>query len=1187
MESKLYTRLLTWLSFILMFIQTSNEAFASHAQSADITYKCLGGNQYEISLSFYRDCAGVAAPGTATINLSSASCGQNFNTTLNQIPGTGIDVSPLCASAVSLCSGGTYPGVQEYIYRGIVTLPMSCTDWVFSFSLCCRNATIGTIVSPSSESIYVEAHLDNLNFPCNNSPTFSNNLVPFACVGQPYCFNNGASDVDGDSLYYTLIAPETSPTTTVTYIAPYSATQPLASSPLVSFNQLTGDMCATPTMIEVTVFAILVQEYRAEVLVGSVMRDVQMRTMTCTNTNPYVNGMNNTGTYSLTACAGVPINFNINAFDVDSGQTVSLSWNAGIAAASFISSGGALPTGTFSWTPTAADISSVGHCFTVTVQDDNCPYNGSQTYSFCITVTGIVLGTTSTPANCGLPNGTASVQILAGTGPFTYQWLPGGATGTTSAGLSAGAYTINVTGSGGCTSSANVTVPAGATPAVVNATTTPVSCYAGNNGTANANATGGAAPYTYSWSSGSTAATVSSLMAGVYTVAVTTSNGCVTHDTIAVTQPASPLTFTLSQTNVNCNGSSDGTATIVVAGGTGPYSYLWNTTPLQTTAAAINLNAALHSIVVTDNNGCVVSASVSITQPPALNVNTMIIHNVTCNGFADGYATVGASGGIGIYNYMWSTTPATLTQTVSGLSPGNYTATVTDANGCSSASTITITQPAALTISSAGFPTSCYGSSNGQGIVIPAGGSPTYTYQWMPSGGTGASATGLVAGIYTATTTDANGCTASATITITQPGPVVTSAIGSTTICSGQNTVITASATGGSGSYTYNWTGVGTGASQTVSPSANTTYNVIATDALGCIGNIANVTVNVTSLTAANLTVSSGAIICVGNSSVISSNVFGSTGPVTISWSSGLGSGNGPFTVSPTSSTTYVVTVTDACGNSVYGYVPVTVNPLPVINISPQSVVSCSQATLNFVDYSTTNTGAQYMWSFGDGSISNQTNPVHDYTSSGTYTVTVVVTSPAGCVNTANTTNTVVVNPGTFAQFSANAIDGTIISPSYIFNDASVNAATHYWTFGDGTNSSTISPQHTYAAEGIYTVTLYTTTTAGCRDSVSTPVEIKPVFTIYIPNAFTPDGDGTNDYFSAKGADINEFDMMVFDRWGELIFQTNDMQKGWDGKANHGNDIAETGVYVYKIAVRDFENRYHNYSGHITLLASK
>ncbi|MGZ4033453.1 MAG: PKD domain-containing protein [Bacteroidia bacterium] len=1170
-----------------MFIQTSNEAFASHAQSADITYKCLGGSQYEISLSFYRDCAGAAAPTAATINISSASCGQNFNTTLNPIPGTGIDVSPICTLYSSQCSGGTYPGVQEYIYRGIVTLPMSCTDWVFSFSLCCRNATINTIVSPSSQNIYVEAHLNNLNFPCDNSPTFSNNLVPFACVGQPYCFNNGASDADGDSLYYTLIAPETGPGTSVTYIAPYSATQPLSSAPAVTFNPITGDMCVTPTMIEVTVFAVLVQEYRAEMLVGSVVRDVQMRTMACTNSNPYVNGINNSGQYSMIACAGVPITFNINTFDVDTAQNVSITWNSGIAAATFTTSGGSRPTGTFSWTPTTADIGSVSHCFTITVQDDNCPYNGSQTFSFCITVTGIVLTTTSTPANCNASNGTVDVQVISGTGPYTYQWLPGGSTSSGVNGLSAGTYTVNVTGAGGCMSSAIDTVAVGAAPGNINLNATNVSCYGGSTGSVTANASGGTAPYTYLWNTGATTSTISGLTQGTYYVTVTTASGCIKSDTITITQPAAPLSYTMSQTNVTCNGLSDGSATIAVTGGTGPYSYLWNTIPLQTTPAAINLNAGIHSVVVTDNNGCIVSAGISTTQPTALNANAMIINNVTCNGFADGYATVGASGGTGTYNYMWNTSPVSLTQTISGLAPGAYSATVTDANGCTAISSITITQPPALTLSSAGFPASCYGSCNGQGIIIPAGGTPTYTYQWLPSGGTSASATGLCPGTYTATATDANGCTTSATITIIQPAPVVTTATGSTTICLGQNTVISASATGGSGSYVYSWTGIGTGATQTVSPSANTTYSVVATDALGCAGNMANVTINVTSLTAANLTVSGGTSICSGNSATISSNVFGSTGPVTINWSAGLGSGNGPFIVTPTTTTTYVVTVTDACGNSINGYVPVIVNPLPVINISPQAVTSCSQATLNFVDYSTTNTGAQYVWTFGDGGTSNQTSPTHDYTSSGTYNVTVTVTSIHGCVNSANTTNTIVVNPGTVAKFSAEAMDGTIISPSYNFNDASVNAATHYWDFGDGANSTAVSPQHTYTNEGTYTVTLYTTTSAGCRDSVSYPVEIKPVFTIYIPNALTPDGNGTNDYFSAKGADINEFKMMIFDRWGELIFQTDDIGKGWDGKANHGSEIAETGVYVYKISVRDFEDRYHDYTGHVTLLANK
>jgi gliding motility-associated-like protein len=258
-----------------------------------------------------------------------------------------------------------------------------------------------------------------------------------------------------------------------------------------------------------------------------------------------------------------------------------------------------------------------------------------------------------------------------------------------------------------------------------------------------------------------------------------------------------------------------------------------------------------------------------------------------------------------------------------------------------------------------------------------------------------------------------------------------------------------------------------------------------------------------------------------------------------------------------------------------------------VIDVVPQSVVACEKAILNFMDNSTTNAGASYHWTFGDGASSSSVNPNHDYTASGIYNVIVVVTSPFGCVNTANTTCSVVVNPGTVALFTSEAKDGTLISPSYQFNNASTNAASHYWTFGDGNTSTSVNPQHTYTDKGMYTVTLLTITTAGCRDSVSMPVEIIPVFTLFIPNAFTPDGNGNNDYFTAKGIEINEFNMMIFNRWGELIFQSDDIAKGWDGKANNGSKTAENGVYIYKIAVRDFQEKYHDYTGHVTLLASE
>jgi gliding motility-associated-like protein len=1168
-----------------MFIQSQNEAFASHAQSADITYQCLGGNQYQISLSFYRDCAGVAAPTTATINISSASCGQNLTLTLNPIPGTGIDVTPICAQMTTECAGGTYPGVQEFKYEGIITLPMQCTDWTFSFTLCCRNASINTILNPSAESIYVEAVLNNLNFPCNSSPSFSNPPIPFVCIGQPYCFNNGSADTDGDSISYTLIAPRTGPATAVTYNAPYSASQPLLSSPSVTFDSETGDMCMWPSQFEVTVFAILVEEWRNGVLIGSVMRDIQLRTVNCTNSNPYVNGINNTNQFAISGCVGSAINFNIPSFDADASQNVSIHWNNAINGASFVSSGGSRPTGSFSWTPAIADVSSSGHCFTVTVRDDNCPYNGSQTYAFCVFVSQLAVNTTSTPSNCGASNGTATVQVTSGTGPYSYNWIGGGSVATQN-GLNAGTYTVNVS-DGGCVVSATAIVSTGSAPGNLVMDSSNVSCFGISNGTATANVNGGQAPFTYLWSNGAVTSIITGLQPGTYSVTITTADGCTASSSVSISEPPSPLTIVSSSTNNICNGSATGSAIVLASGGTGAYTYTWSMGGSYNGPTASNLSAGVYSVTVSDDNSCTASANFTITEPPALITNAMIVHNVSCNGLNNGVATVGASGGTGVYTYMWNSNPVQYVQTASGLTPGNYHVTVTDANNCISVSGLTITEPAPLVLATAAFPVTCHGGCDGQTVVIPSGGSPGYSYQWLPNGGTGASATGLCPGTYSISVFDDNGCNAITMLSVTQPAPITLAASGSTTICLGQNTNISASANGGTGAYIYQWAGVGNGAVQTVSPHTSTTYSVTVNDANGCSGPTSTVSIQVTSLTAANLLVSPPAVICVGSNASVSSSVIGNTGPVTINWNAGLGNGNGPFTVSPTVNTTYIVTVTDACGTFVTGSVPVIVNPLPQVALTPQSLSACNEATLHFTENTGTNNGSNFYWDFGDGYASAHTMPSHTYISSGMFTVTLTVTSLSGCKNSASAICNVTVYKPSVADFSAEAIDGTTLSPTYRFNNLSLNAVSYAWTFGDGSGSTASSPQHTYTSKGEYMITLITESNGGCMDTLQKRVEIKPVFTIYIPNAFTPDGDNTNDFFTAKGEEITEFNMMIFNRWGEMIFQTNDIQKGWDGSAKNSSSVAQDGVYVYKIMVRDYEAASHNFTGHVTLLAQQ
>ncbi|MBL4654192.1 MAG: hypothetical protein JKY33_00030, partial [Bacteroidia bacterium] len=195
---------------LLVFSQVEN-ARASHAMGLDISYTCVGPDTYEFTMNFYRDCDGMAAPSSATLNVTSPSgCGADATISLTQ-QGPGVEVSPLCQSelANSTCasSTGTLPGVEKYTYTGTYTFPANCDDWVISYSHCCRNDQITTLVSPASNDLFVKSTLDNTNGLCNNGLSFTSLPVPFICAGEPFNYNHGALDADGDSLVYTMVPP--------------------------------------------------------------------------------------------------------------------------------------------------------------------------------------------------------------------------------------------------------------------------------------------------------------------------------------------------------------------------------------------------------------------------------------------------------------------------------------------------------------------------------------------------------------------------------------------------------------------------------------------------------------------------------------------------------------------------------------------------------------------------------------------------------------------------------------------------------------------------------------------------------------------------------------------------------------------------------------------------------------------
>jgi flagellar hook assembly protein FlgD len=340
------------------------------------------------------------------------------------------------------------------------------------------------------------------------------------------------------------------------------------------------------------------------------------------------------------------------------------------------------------------------------------------------------------------------------------------------------------------------------------------------------------------------------LAAGNYSVIVTDANGCATAPLpVTITQPATNVTVAItSQTNVLCRGASTGAINITASGGTGAYTYAWTGTGVNATAEdQTGLAAGNYSVIVTDANGCATAPlPVTITQP-ATNVTVAITSqtNVLCRGASTGAINITASGGTGAYTYAWTGTGVNATaEDQTGLAAGNYSVIVTDANGCATAPLpVTITQPATNVTVAITSQTNvlCRGASTGAIDITPSGGTGAYTYAWTGTGvnPTAQDQTGLAAGNYSVIVTDANGCaTAPLPVAITQPATNVTVALTSQTnvLCRGASTgAIDITPSGGTGAYTYAWTGTGvnpTAQDQTGLAAGN--YSVIVTDANGC-----------------------------------------------------------------------------------------------------------------------------------------------------------------------------------------------------------------------------------------------------------------------------------------------------------------------------------------------------------------
>jgi len=548
---------------------------------------------------------------------------------------------------------------------------------------------------------------------------------------------------------------------------------------------------------------------------------------------------------------------------------------------------------------------------------------------------------------------------------------------------------------------------------------------------------------------------------------------------------------------------SPATDSLEISGGKAPYTILWNTTPIQTGPVAINLTPGTYIATIHDDACNVNTVRDTVVIPPSVMGSIVpVTQNVTCNGGSNGSISLQVTGiSTPLPAFAWSN--GMTGQNVNNLTAGNYTVTVTGANGCTQSLPIQVIQPMPIRDSLLTRGIRCNGDTSGISIAV-TGGTPSYQVTWntIPVQ-TGFHASGLSAGTYSGTVTDLNGCKTNFSTVLTDPPKLLASVTAQDTGCGGNSGKASANVSGGTGAYTYSWN-PGGGSMSSLINLVPGTYTVTVTDSNGC--------------------------------HTTATTVLNSGTPLTISFTSKDSSGCAPVCVNFTPS-------------------------LPA--------------------------GTTVSWNFGDQTSSSSIQASHCYNTAGIYAVTLTA-SKGNCTQIVTHPNMIKVYPHPNASFTVLPSLSSGICFSHNTALDSGMTLSYLWTFGDVQhNTSTIpNPCFQYGNPGKYCVNLEISNTYGCRDSSEHCMEVTGEVELYVPNSFTPNGDGLNDVFKpvGEGIDPAHYDFMIFDRWGQLLWETHQWGTGWDGRVSNGGDVVQEDVYVWKIDCWDINENPHHLIGRVSLV---
>jgi gliding motility-associated-like protein len=857
---------------------------------------------------------------------------------------------------------------------------------------------------------------------------------------------------------------------------------------------------------------------------------------------------------------------------------------------------------TFTWSsPSATGQNPTGLAagtYTVTVNltsNPGCTVSKTFTIAEPASVLGVNLAGFDSVKCAGSNNGFIDITVTGGTPSYTYSWTKNGSAYATTedlANLSTGSYALTITDSKGCTTTLSQVIsnPIPITSSIVK---TDLKCFGDHSGAATLTVTGGEAPYTYLWSNFNGSKDLSQLSGGLYTVVITDANGCEKRDSANIIEPT-PLVLSTQVTNISCHNANDGAIDLTVSGGTPlsgnpKYTYTWAHGPA--TEDISGLSQANYAVTVKDANLCSAATSVLIVNPPSIN-SVVVITNPLCNAAngsnTGGAISVGVSGGTPGYTYTWSANAnGSTTSTVNNVTGGVYYVTITDSRSCTKVDSAVLIEPDPIVYNVFIKNVSCKDNRDGFLDITAYGGTVPYSFLWS-NGNLTEDVGNIPGGNYTVSITDRNNCTAQGFFQVKEPDSLKVSITKTDATCQGANTgSVHAVVTGGTLQYNYLWNNFSFDSLQNNIPGG--TYSVVVTDSNKCQVS-ASVVVNGQPSPMA-LTKSASNPKCVGaDNGFVSVVVSGGAQPYTYNWNTATPQTGNMATSLPAG--TYVVTVTDKVGCSATETTQL-VDPLPiVVSTSGSSQVSCANSNDGIVIVNVGGGKSPYIYQF-DGFA--QASDTFRNISPGTYSV--LVRDANGCESTSVatiasvsqlavdlTSDKEVILVSQPVQLTATATSDTTIK-NYVWTPISASFDFSGCTDSTNCNNPIARPHQTTT----FVVTVVDA--RGCTATDTLKVEVSNDNSYFFPTAFTPNGDGLNDFFEFDVLGAVSFDVNIWNRWGEKVFSNPNQKNGivqsaangaWDGMFR--GKKAQFDTYTYQIVVKYFDGTTENKAGTITVM---